>query len=123
VATSRYEKADGLLRSFSIIAIACALGAKSAFTAEPPADFSRRVLLDQDFAQTIRHGVIALIESAVSGAAGRHTHTDDELGSVVEGNVPLEIDVKAPRIFQDPRHVLHSTRHDSHPSQRPQRAR
>lgn len=74
-----------------------------ALAAEPPAPapgFSRKVVLDQDLSVAGRHGVVALIEFAVGGAASRHSHPGEELGYVIEGTVQLEVDGKAPQIFK-----------------------
>ncbi len=92
-----------ILRTTFVLAAAATLAVPHALGAEPPkpaTGFSRKVVLDQDLSIADRHGVIALIEFAVGGAATRHSHPGEEPGYVIEGTVQLEIDDKPAQVFK-----------------------
>ena len=84
--------------------------------AEPPPTFSRKVLQDQNLTAPGKHAVVAMIDVAVGGVAGRHTHPGEELGYVLEGTFLIEIEGKAPQTckagesFFIPAGVVHSAK-------------
>jgi len=47
-----------------------------------------------------REAVVAKVEIAAGGRAGRHTHPGDEISYVAEGQVELLIDGQAPRLVK-----------------------
>lgn len=70
----------------------CLAGASFVGAAEPPAGFSRRILLEQDLATAGRHGAIAVIDFAAGASSPRHTHPGEEFLFILEGHVSVAVD-------------------------------
>ena len=89
--------------------------AAAALSAQQPG-FTRAVMQDQNLSVPGRHAVVARAEFIPGGQAGKHTHTGEELGYVVEGTLELMIEgqpsrtVKAGEIFFVPAGVVHDGR-------------
>jgi quercetin dioxygenase-like cupin family protein len=77
---------------------ACIAGALLAagLRAQPPAGITRTVLLKQDSSIAGREAVMLNVELAPGSAEGRHTHSGDIYGFVLEGTPTLEKDGSAP---------------------------
>jgi quercetin dioxygenase-like cupin family protein len=66
-----------------------------ALVAQQPG-FTRVELQRQDLSVPGRETVVARVEFAPGGAAGKHTHPGDEIGYVLDGSVQLEVEGKPP---------------------------
>jgi quercetin dioxygenase-like cupin family protein len=94
---------------------ACLAGALLAagLHAQPPAGVTRTVLLKQDSSITGREAVMLNVELAPGAAEGRHTHSGDVYGFVLEGSPTLEKDgsasvtLRAGEAFVIPAGVVH----------------
>jgi len=82
----------------AIAGIAAALGAGALYAQAP--GFKRIPVQEQDLSIPGRHAVQAKAEFEPGGAVGRHTHPGEELSIVLEGQLQLEIDGKAPRTIK-----------------------
>ena len=77
-------------------ALAVAAGALFAQTS----GLSRTVVGKADVSVPGREAVVARIEIAAGGRAGRHTHPGDEISYVVDGQTELLVDGQPPRIVR-----------------------
>lgn len=64
------------------------------------AQFTRKMLQDQNLSVEDRHAVQVLAEFIPGGAAGKHTHPGEELGYILEGTLQLEIEGQPPRVLK-----------------------
>jgi quercetin dioxygenase-like cupin family protein len=110
------------LAGLALIA-ACSTQAQStapAASAAPPSGALKRELVTRaDVSVPGREAVVARVEVAPGGKAGRHTHPGDEISYVLEGETMLLIDgqpprrVKAGESFVIPAGVVHDAHNDS----------
>jgi quercetin dioxygenase-like cupin family protein len=77
---------------------------------------TRTLVTKADISVPGREAVVARIEVAPGGRAGRHTHPGEEISYVVEGQAELLVDGQAPRVvkagesFVIPPGVVHDAR-------------
>ena len=106
------------------ILTACATQAQSpspaATTAAPSSGaLKREIVTRADVSVPGREAVVARVEVAPGGKAGRHTHPGDEISYVLEGESTLLIDgqpprrVKAGESFVIPAGVVHDAHNDT----------
>ncbi len=62
--------------------------------------FTRTMLQDHPLTVKDRHAVMARSEFQPGAASGRHTHPGEEFGYVLEGQLELTIDGKAPQTLK-----------------------
>ncbi len=79
--------------------------------AQQPA-FKRTVLQQGDISVPGREVISAVAEFQPGATPGRHTHSGEEVGYVLEGTFLVEQDGKAP-VTQGRRHISHPRRHGS----------
>jgi len=105
-----------------LILTACASSAQApapAAAAAPVSALKREMVGRADVSVPGREAVIARVEVAPGGKAGRHTHPGDEISYVLEGEATLLIDgqpprkVKAGESFVIPAGVVHDAHNDS----------
>ena len=93
--------------------------APAAATAAPVSALKRELVGRADVSVPGREAVIARVEVAPGGKAGRHTHPGDEISYIIEGESLLLIDgqpprrVKAGESFVIPAGVVHDAHNDS----------
>ena len=77
---------------------------------------TRTVVGKADVSVPGREAVVARVDVAPGGRAGRHTHPGDEISYVLEGQVELLIDGQAPRVVKAGESfvVPAGTVHDAH---------
>jgi quercetin dioxygenase-like cupin family protein len=98
------------------LALGC-LGAASMASAQAPG-LTRTLVSRNDVSVPGREAVVARVEVAPGGEAGRHTHPGDEISYVVEGETVLLVDgqpprtVKAGESFVVPAGVVHAARNE-----------
>jgi quercetin dioxygenase-like cupin family protein len=103
-----------LLATIAVLALGIA-GALDAQTS----GLTRTLLTRADVSVPGREAVVARVEIAPGGHAGRHTHPGDEISYVLEGEADLLIDGQPPRhlkagdSFVIPAGVVHDARNDS----------
>jgi quercetin dioxygenase-like cupin family protein len=108
-----------------LILTACASSAQApapapvAGAAAPVSALKREMVGRADVSVPGREAVIARVEVAPGGKAGRHTHPGDEISYVLEGEATLLVDgqpprkVKAGESFVIPAGVVHDAHNDS----------
>jgi quercetin dioxygenase-like cupin family protein len=108
-----------------LILTACASSAQApapapvAAVAAPVSALKREMVGRADVSVPGREAVIARVEVAPGGKAGRHTHPGDEISYVLEGEATLLVDgqpprkVKAGESFVIPAGVVHDAHNDS----------
>jgi quercetin dioxygenase-like cupin family protein len=106
-----------------LILTACASSAQApapATAAAAPVSALKRELVGRaDVSVPGREAVIARVEVAPGGKAGRHTHPGDEISYVMEGEATLLVDgqpprkVKAGESFVIPAGVVHDAHNDA----------
>jgi len=105
-----------------LILTACASNARApapAAAAAPVSALKREMVGRADVSVPGREAVIARVEVAPGGKAGRHTHPGDEISYVMEGEATLLVDgqpprkVKAGESFVIPAGVVHDAHNDS----------
>jgi quercetin dioxygenase-like cupin family protein len=106
-----------------LILTACASSAQApaptAAAAAPVSALKRELVGRADVSVPGREAVIARVEVAPGGKAGRHTHPGDEISYVMEGEATLLVDgqpprkVKAGESFVIPAGVVHDAHNDS----------
>ena len=111
------------LRSKTTMLVAAAIGLASLTTATllyaQASGLTRTLVGKADVSVPGREAVIARVEVAPGGKAGRHTHPGDEISYVLEGEAQLLIDgqpprtVKAGESFVIPAGVVHDAHNDS----------
>jgi len=122
--TSMKKPARAILSSLGTLLIltACASSAQApapAAAAAPVSALKREMVGRADVSVPGREAVIARVEVAPGGKAGRHTHPGDEISYVLEGEATLLIDgqpprkVKAGESFVIPAGVVHDAHNDS----------
>jgi quercetin dioxygenase-like cupin family protein len=88
-------------------------------TAAPASALKREMVGRADVSVPRREAVVARVEVAPGGKAGRHTHPGDEISYIVEGESLLLIDgqpprrVKAGESFVIPAGVVHDAQNDT----------
>lgn len=82
-----------LLLSISLLAAAGALLAQSS-------GLTRTLVGRADVSVPGREAVVARVDIAPAGKAGRHTHPGDEISYVLEGEATLLIDGQPPRVVK-----------------------
>jgi quercetin dioxygenase-like cupin family protein len=88
-------------------------------TAAPVSALKRELVGRADVSVPGREAVVARVEVAPGGKAGRHTHPGDEISYIVEGETLLLIDgqpprrVKAGESFVIPAGVVHDAHNDT----------
>jgi quercetin dioxygenase-like cupin family protein len=82
--------------TWSRVAAASLLAAAAVVYAQPTG-LTRTVLTRADVSVPGREAVVARVELAPGGRAGRHTHPGDEISYVLEGEADLLIDGQPPR--------------------------
>jgi quercetin dioxygenase-like cupin family protein len=81
-----------------LAAALCALGlAGTAMVGAQSAGIKRTVLMKADVSVENREAVVARAELDPGASVGKHTHTGDEIGYVLEGEAELVVDGEAPR--------------------------
>jgi quercetin dioxygenase-like cupin family protein len=108
------------LAGIALIA-ACSTQAQSTAPAPGPSSgaLKRELVTRADVSVPGREAVVARVEVAPGGKAGRHTHPGDEISYIVEGETMLLIDgqpprrVKAGESFVIPAGVVHDAHNDS----------
>ena len=78
-------------------AAAASLLATAGLLYAQPSGLTRTVLTRADVSVAGREAVVARVELAPGGHAGRHTHPGDEISYVLEGEADLLIDGQPPR--------------------------
>jgi len=98
---------------------ACAQYATPSAPAAPAPALQRTIVGKADVSVPGREAVVARVEVAPGGKAGRHTHPGDEISYVTDGEVMLLIDgqpprrVKAGESFVIPAGTIHDAHNDS----------
>jgi quercetin dioxygenase-like cupin family protein len=100
---------------------ACSTQAQSTAPAAAPSSgaLKRELVTRADVSVPGREAVVARVEVAPGGKAGRHTHPGDEISYIVEGETLLLIDgqpprrVKAGESFVIPAGVVHDAHNDT----------
>ena len=101
----------------TLAAVGLALSAGVLF-AQAPA-LTRTIVGRADVSVPNREAVVARVEVAPGGKAGRHTHPGDEISYVMEGEATLLVDGQPPRIvkagesFVIPAGVVHDAHNNS----------
>jgi quercetin dioxygenase-like cupin family protein len=114
--TVRHALLPVALAGLALVA-ACSTQAQS--TAPSSGALKRELVTRADVSVPGREAVVARVEVAPGGKAGRHTHPGEEISYILEGETMLLIDgqpprrVKAGESFVIPAGVVHDAHNDS----------
>jgi quercetin dioxygenase-like cupin family protein len=106
------------LKRLGLVMAAAAVVVAVAVPIARSAGLTRTVLTKEDVSVAGREAVVARVEIAPGGSAGRHTHPGDEISYLLEGEAVLLIDGQPPRhlkagdAFVIPAGTIHDARND-----------
>lgn len=107
------------LHRVSLAIVGFALAGSATLLFAQASGLTRTLVLKADMSVPGREAVVARVEVAPGGKAGRHTHPGDEISYVLEGEAQLLIDgqppktVKAGESFVIPAGVVHDAHNTS----------
>lgn len=99
-----------------LVLIVTALSVSASVLWAQASGLTRTMVGKADVSVPGREAVVARVEVAAGGRAGRHTHPGDEISYVLEGEMELLVDGQAPRVVKAGESfvVPAGTVHDAH---------